>query len=68
MYVQGNAAFQMCNLDAVQAHFSRAAENRYLLSPKPAIDTMAELSLTFQFMGKPDEADETMRLAQEYAE
>ncbi len=68
MYVQGNASFQMFDLDAARRHFSRIVENRYIANPRAAVDAMAGLSMTRQFMGEPDEADETIRLAQEYAE
>jgi LuxR family maltose regulon positive regulatory protein len=43
-------------------------ENKYKAGSRPAIDAMAGLAITFQLIGKTDEADETMRLAQEYAE
>ena len=68
MYVQGNASFQMFDLDAAQHHFRRVVENRYIKSPRAAVDAMVGLAITRQFMGEPDQADETMRLAQEYAE
>ena len=68
MYVQGNASFQMFDLDAAQHHFSLVVENRYIKNPRAAVDAMAGLAITCQLMGKPDEADETIRLAQEYAE
>lgn len=68
MYVQGNASFQMFDLDATRHHFSLVVENRYIKNPRAAVDAMAGLAITSQFMGKPDEADETMRLAQEYAQ
>lgn len=68
MYVQGNAAFQMFDLDAARHHLSLVLENRYMANPRAAVDAMASLALTSHFMGKPEEADETIRLAQEYAE
>ncbi len=68
MYVQGNAAFQMCDLDAAQEHFSAVVDNRYISNHRAAVDAIVGLAITSQFMGKPDEADEMMRLAQEYAE
>ena len=67
MYVQGNASFQMFDLDAARHHFSLVVENRYIANHRAAVDAMAGLAITCQFMGKPDEADETIRLAQEYA-
>jgi len=68
MYVQGNTAFQMFDLDAARQHLSLVLENRYLANPRAAVDAMAGLALTRHFMGKPEDADETIRLAQEYAE
>jgi LuxR family maltose regulon positive regulatory protein len=68
MYVLGNTSFQMFDLDAARHHFNLVIENRYIKSPRAAIDAMAGLAITRQFMGEPDEADETMRLAQEYAQ
>jgi len=68
LYALGNSAFQMFDLDAARHHFSLVLENRYQANPRAAVDAMAGLVLTSHFMGKPDEADETIRLAQEYAE
>lgn len=68
LYALGNAAFQMFDRDAARHHFSLVLENRYMANPRAAVDAMAGLALTSQFMGKPDEADETLRLAQEYAD
>jgi LuxR family maltose regulon positive regulatory protein len=58
----------MFDRDAARHHFSLVLENRYQANPRAAVDAMAGLVLTSHFMGKPDEADETIRLAQEYAE
>lgn len=68
MYLQGNASFQMFDLDTARHHFSLVVNNRYIKTPKAAVDAMAGLAITCQLMGKPDEADETMMLAQEYAQ
>ncbi len=68
IYVLGNVSFQILDLDAAEHHFSMAVENRYMANTRAAVDAMAGLAITSQFMGKPDEADETMRLAQEYAQ
>ena len=68
MYVQGNAAFQMFDLDAAHHHFDLTVENQYISNSRAVVDAMAGLSITCQFMGKPDEADETMRLAQRFAQ
>ena len=68
MYVQGNAAFQMFDLDAAHHHFDLTLENQYISNSRAVVDAMAGLSITCQFMGKPDEADETMRLAQRFAQ
>jgi LuxR family maltose regulon positive regulatory protein len=68
MYVQGNGSFQMYDLEAARHHFSQVVKNRYITHPRAVIDAMAGLAITCQFMGKADEADATMRLAQEYAQ
>jgi len=68
MYAQGNASFQMFDLDAARHHLGLVAENRYWANPRAAVDAMAGLAITCQFMGKPDEADEAMKLAKEYAQ
>ena len=68
MYVRGNASFQMFGLAAAHHSFSQVVSNRYIKNHKIAVDAMAGLAIVSQFMGKPDEADATMRLAQEYAQ
>lgn len=68
MYVQGNASFQMFDLDSAQHYFSLVMENRYIANPRVAVDAMAGLAMISQFMGKADQADETMRLAQVYVQ
>ena len=68
MYVQGNASFQMFDLDATRHHFGLVMENRYIANQSAAIDAMSGLAISSQIMGKPDEADETISLAQEYVQ
>jgi len=68
MYVQGNASFQMFDLDAASHYFSQVVENRYIANPRTATDAMTGLAITRQLMREPDEADKIMQLAQAYAE
>jgi LuxR family maltose regulon positive regulatory protein len=67
IYVQGNSSFQMFDLDAARHNLSLVVENRYMANPRASVDAMAGQAITSQFMGKPDEADQMMNLAQEYA-
>jgi LuxR family maltose regulon positive regulatory protein len=68
MYVQGNASLQMFDLEAARHHFGQVAEKRHIANRRIAVDAMAGLAIASQFMGEPGEADETMRLAEEYAQ
>jgi LuxR family maltose regulon positive regulatory protein len=68
MYFLGNASFQMFDLDAARHHFDLIVENQYTAHSRAVVDAMAGLSITHQFLGKPDEADETMNLAQRFAQ
>jgi LuxR family maltose regulon positive regulatory protein len=47
-------------LDAASHHFTRAAEQRYVLETQAEIDALAGLALTQQLMQQPDVAAETM--------
>jgi len=68
LYVQGNASFQMLDLDAARNLFGLVLENRYIANHRAAVDAMAGLAISCQLLSKPDEADETIRLAQEHAQ
>jgi LuxR family maltose regulon positive regulatory protein len=68
MYVQGNASFQMFNLNATRHYFSLVMENRYNMDIRAAVDAIVGLAITHQLSGNRDEADETMKLALEYAQ
>jgi LuxR family maltose regulon positive regulatory protein len=67
-YLQGNASLQMFDLDAARHHFSEVVDNRYIASARVAVDAMAGLAITRQLLGEPDAAEETMSVAQEYAQ
>lgn len=66
-YVLGNAGFQTFELKTAHHHFSQAVQHRYIKNHRAAIDAMAGLAMTQQFMGAPETAAETMTLAKAYA-
>ena len=55
-------------LDAATSHFADAAELRYVLEPRAAVDTLAGLALCQQLRQLENEADETTNLLQEFAQ
>ncbi|MGD9074490.1 MAG: LuxR C-terminal-related transcriptional regulator [Desulfobacteraceae bacterium] len=55
-------------LEAASLHFAQAVELRYVLEPRAALDALAGLALTQQFMGLGDEAAESCRRLQEFAQ
>ena len=54
-------------LEAATSHFADAAELRYVLEPRVAVDTLAGLALCQQLRQLENEADETTNLLQEFA-
>jgi len=57
-------------LDAAVSHFSQAVEHTYLLEHDPRIDSLVGLALSYQGLGREDDADGVMKqlatLLQEY--
>jgi LuxR family maltose regulon positive regulatory protein len=68
MYVQGNASFQMFDLETAYHRFRLVLKHRYMKNHRVAVDAMGGLAITCQFMGKPDEADEAIETAKDYAQ
>jgi len=55
-------------LEPASLHFAQAVEQRYVLEPRAALDALAGLVLTQQFMGLGDEAAESCHRLQEFAQ
>jgi LuxR family maltose regulon positive regulatory protein len=55
-------------LEAASLHFAQAVELRYVLEPRAALDALAGLALTQQFMGLGNEAAESCRRLEEFAQ
>ena len=52
VYLQGAAAFQMQRLPEAKDSLLRAVANRHLIEKRAAVDAMAGLALTHQFLGE----------------
>lgn len=68
-FMEGNAALQLFDLKTADQCFSHVMENRYTISPRAALDAMAALAVTLQYMGRSgDEVDQVIHVATEYAQ
>jgi ATP/maltotriose-dependent transcriptional regulator MalT len=56
------------DLENAVHHFDQAAEKRYHLHARAAVDSLAGLTLTYQALGQPDRASATMALLLEFAQ
>lgn len=67
-YMEACTDLQSNQLDRALLHFTSAAESRYILHTRGAIDSVAGLAITQQLMGNEDEASATLDLMVEFAE
>ena len=65
-YLQGFTHYYWNDLDEAVRHFTRAAENRYLLHSAAAIDSLAGLALAAQAAGRTDQAGEALTMLLEF--
>ncbi len=66
-YLQACSHLHAGELEAATSHFADAAELRYVLEPRAAVDTLAGLALCQQLRQLENEADETTNVLQEFA-
>jgi len=66
-YLLGVVAFHRHDLAEASRHFSHVVANRYVANTRAAIDSMAGIAIVSQLLGRPDEADESVRLAGDHA-
>lgn len=57
-YLHASCALNTYRLDDALQHFERAVASRYVLHVKCAVDALSGLSLTYQLLGRPDDATE----------
>ena len=67
-YFLGCTHLQTGEFEAASLHFEQAAELRYVLEPRGAMDALTGLVLTQLFMGLYDEAAESCRRLQDFAQ
>jgi LuxR family maltose regulon positive regulatory protein len=67
-WVLGAASFNMFILDEAHHQFTRVLELRYATFDRASIDGLIGLALTYQILGQPKKADETLLIVQEYTE
>jgi LuxR family maltose regulon positive regulatory protein len=67
-YMWACTHLQTGEFEAAASHFAHAVERRYVLEPRAAVDALAGLALTQQFMRLDNEAAETTVLFQEFAQ
>lgn len=66
-YIQGCCHLQSFNLAEALPAFTAAAQNCHILHARAAVDCLAGLALTRQFMQQPEQAAETMKQLADYA-
>ena len=66
-YLQASCALKAFNLDAARQHFERAAESRHVLHVKCAVDALSGLALTYQLIGRTDDATEMAKQLLQFA-
>lgn len=67
-YILANANFQSCRITDPLQGFAFAVEKRDLLHKRVAVDAFAGLILTFQFMGRTDDAMSTLEQMLRFAQ
>jgi LuxR family maltose regulon positive regulatory protein len=65
-YLDGLIAFYRNDLDVAIHQFRLAAEKRYILHVRASVDAIAGLALSCQAARRPKEADEALRLLDDY--
>jgi LuxR family maltose regulon positive regulatory protein len=66
-YLQGVTHLHAGELDRATQHFDAAAQRRYIMHSRAAVDALAGLTLAKQLMRRPDDAAETIELLQAFA-
>ena len=66
-YMEACAHFHWNDLEGAVQGFNQLAAQRYIVHARAAIDGLCALSLAYQHLQRPDEADETVRLLLEFA-
>ena len=66
-YMSASSHLHTLALERAAEYFALAAEQRYILETRPAIDALAGLALTQQLRGQQDEAKETVERLEEFA-
>ncbi len=66
-YMEACAHFHWNDLEGAVQGFNQLAAQRYIVHARAAIDGLCALSLAYQYLQRPDEADETVRLLLEFA-
>jgi len=67
-YLLANAYYCWNDLENASRHFAQVVEKRYFVHSRAAIDSLAGLTLTYQALGQPDSARETMAILFEFAQ
>ncbi len=66
-YFEGWVHLAACDVDAASRHFDRAANHRYVLDTRAALDAHSGLALSQHFLGQPGAARETVGRLQRLA-
>ncbi len=66
-YLLGVVAIHRYDLDQAQQHFGQVAGNRYAGNSRAVSDSMVVSAIIQQFRGHPDEADQWLEQAEEFA-
>ena len=66
-YMEACAHFQWNDLEGAVQGFNQLAAHRYFVHARAAIDGLCALSLAYQHLQRPDQADETVKLVLEFA-
>ncbi len=65
-YLQGSIHLRRKELDAAVAFLERSVSQRYIHHKRAALDSFAGLIYAYQALGRPDDAESTLRLLREY--
>ena len=66
-YMEAWADLQTFDLEQASRNFADAAQHRYILHTRVAIDALAGRALTQQLMGRPDDSEEALERLQNFA-
>ena len=66
-YLLAVFAFHNNDFAVALVHFKQVVKNRYAANHRAAIDSMVGIAIASEFAGKPQDADQSMRMAHDFA-